>query len=426
MNPFPILRASLARNPFTVLLFIGLIALAAALGVAVGAQERALRQGSARAADKFDLIVAAPGGRTDLLLSTVFLRPSAVELLTPEATAKALNDPDAVFAAPLAFGDQAAGSPVIGTSAAFVEHLSGGLAEGRLFAAQEEAVVGALVAVGPGGALEIRHGDADSLGGGLDADAYEDHDDHDHEHGDEDHGHDHADVDSHGSIAVVGRMRPTGTPWDRAVVVPVEYVWTTHGLGDGQASGAERIGPPWDAARLPGVPAIVMRPESVPAAYGLRARYRTAESTAFFPAEALLDLYEVMGGATRIMSALILTAQILVAAAILAGLLAVLDLQRRRFAMLRALGAPAGFVLLTVWLYVAVMVVAGAVLGLALGWGLSALASGAIGRATGIAFVAQPGWREVGGVGLLAAAALLMALPTAWRVYRRSSVEALR
>ncbi len=432
MNPLPILRAGLARDPFTAALFVGLIALAVALGVVVSSQERALRQGSARAADKFDLIVAAPGSQTELLLSSVFLRPSAVELLPPSAAARALNDPDAAFAAPLAFGDNVGGSPVVGTSAVFVEHLSGGLAEGRIFAAHEEAVVGALVPTRVGESVEIRHGDADSAGGGLDADSYEeDHDDHDHAHDHDhedhdDHDHAHGDPHSHGDVKVVGRMRPTGTPWDRAVVVPVEYVWETHGLGDGHNPGEDRIGPPWEASRLPGVPAVVMRPESVPAAYGLRARHRTAESTAFFPAEALLDLYEVLGGAQRIMSLLTLTAQILTASAILAGLLAVLDLQRRRFAMLRALGAPASFVFLSIWLQIGVLVVAGAALGLLLGWGLSAFASRLIGEATGIAFTARLGWREFGAVGIFVGASLLLALIPAVRVYRQASVEALR
>ncbi len=38
------------------------------------AQERALRQGRARASDRFDLVVAAPGSQTDLLLKVAFLR----------------------------------------------------------------------------------------------------------------------------------------------------------------------------------------------------------------------------------------------------------------------------------------------------------------------------------------------------------------
>ena len=45
-------------------LFPEFIAQCAGFGVVGRAQERALRQGSARAADGFDLIVAAPGSQT--------------------------------------------------------------------------------------------------------------------------------------------------------------------------------------------------------------------------------------------------------------------------------------------------------------------------------------------------------------------------
>ena len=38
-------------------------------------------------------------------------------------------------------------------------------------------------------------------------------------------------------MTIVGRMRPTGTPWDRAIVVPIEYNWSVHGLGTGHAGG---------------------------------------------------------------------------------------------------------------------------------------------------------------------------------------------
>ncbi len=41
-----------------------LVALATALGVTVTLQERALRLGSARAADKFDLVIGAAGSET--------------------------------------------------------------------------------------------------------------------------------------------------------------------------------------------------------------------------------------------------------------------------------------------------------------------------------------------------------------------------
>ncbi|MFI0843879.1 FtsX-like permease family protein [Mesorhizobium sp. IMUNJ 23232] len=453
MNPLPIVWAALSRNRFTALLFVGLIALAVALGVAISAQERALRLGSARAADRFDLIVAAPGSQTDVLLSVVYLDPTAVELLSPEMTATVLAGERAAFAAPIGFGDSQGGDPVVGTTAGFVDHLSGGLAEGRPFDRINEAVVGALSPHAVGEEFSISHGNADGAGGNADdaAEAHE-HDNHAHEGegGDgEDAGHGHDakeqhqhdgeeahegeaaqeqghDEHHHQAVTVVGRMKPTGTPWDRAIVVPIEYNWAVHGLPIGHADGETRIGPPFDVAKLPGVPAIVIKPENLAAAYGLRDRYRTIASTAFFPAEVLVDLYAVMGNVARIMAALTLAAQVLVVAAILAGILALLDLQRQRFAVLRALGAPRGFVFATVWLYVAGLIAAGALIGLPLGWAFAGLVTRLVSNETGMAMRATLGLTELALVGALLGLGLLLALIPAAMIYRRPVVEALR
>ena len=62
MNPFLVVRATIARHRGTYLLFILLVAVATAIGVGITTQEAALRIGSARAADKFDLMVAGTPG----------------------------------------------------------------------------------------------------------------------------------------------------------------------------------------------------------------------------------------------------------------------------------------------------------------------------------------------------------------------------
>lgn len=451
MNPLPMVRAAIRRNRVTAAVFVALIALAVALGIAISAQERALRLGSARAADRFDLIVAAPGSHNDVLFSVVYLDPTAVELLPPDVSAKLFAEPRAEFAAPIGFGDNHDGAPVVGTTAAFVEHLSGGLAEGRPFAGIDEAVLGALTPGTIGDRLEIGHGHG-GAGGGEDADAVADEHDADAHEGGEDHhegeehhegdGHDHeaetgalaegeaghekGHADQHVEVDVVGRMKPTGTPWDHAVVVPIEYNWRAHGLGTGHAAGETRIGPPFDPAHLPGVPAIVVKPIDVAAAYGLRNLYRTAESTAFFPAEALVDIYAVMGDVAQVMGGLTVAAQTLVIAAILAGIFALLDLQRQRFAVLRALGAPAVYVFATVWLYVAVLIGAGALVGLPLGWAAATAVSSIIAERTGVSMAATIGGTEIGLVALLLILGMLLALVPAALVYRRPVVEALR
>lgn len=447
MNPLPIVLATLRGHRLTCGLFVLLVALAVALGVAVTAQERALRRGSARAADAFDLIVAAPGSQTDVLLAAVYLRPTAMELVPGDTLARLYAEPRARLVAPLAFGDSVHGNVIVGTTAAFVDHLSGGLVEGRPFAAATEAVVGALSPIGLGERLKPVHGmheaesdedhagdaaeeghaddgDRDGEAAGVPADHHDgEAEDHDHD----DHEAEVAEGHEHGlAFTVVGRMRPTGTPWDRAVVVPVEYVWAVHGLASGHAEGETRIGPPFAAERLPGVPAVVVAPDSVAAAYGLRNAYRDSRTTAFFPAEALGELYAILGDVARLLGLLTLATQSLVVAAIAVGVLTLLELYRRRFALLRALGASRAFVFLTVWSFVAGLVAVGAVLGLGLGYGVAVLVSGVLAGSTGIAMPAGIGASEVLLAGGIVAVGALLALVPAAISYRRPPVAALR
>ncbi len=130
MNPLLVVQATIARHLGTYALFILLVAVATAIGVAITAQESALRTGSARAADKFDLVVAAPGSQTDVVLAAIYLRPGTVPLLDPTIVGKALAEPHANISAPLGFGDNIRGAPIVGTVAPFVDHLSGGTAAG--------------------------------------------------------------------------------------------------------------------------------------------------------------------------------------------------------------------------------------------------------------------------------------------------------
>jgi putative ABC transport system permease protein len=399
MNPFPVVRATIARHRGTYLLFILLVAVATAIGVGITTQEAALRIGSARAADKFDLMVAAPGSETDVVLAAIYLRPGTVPLLDPAVVGRVLAEPRAKISAPLGFGDNIRGSPIVGTVPAFVDYLSGGLSEGRVFATEGEAVAGAAAGVAIGESFHAEHGRE--------------------EEGEAPH------VEHAATLTVVGRMKPTGTPWDNSVIVPIEFVWEVHGLPNGHAEGEERIGPPFDSARVPGVPAIVIKPETINAAYGLRTLYRSPASMAFFPAEALVRLYEVLGDIRELMSWLALATQGLVVIAMLAGVMAILTLHRRQFAVLRALGAPRLYIFLCVWTQIAVIAVAGALIGLLLGAGAAMAVSHMITRATGIVLPARIGPDELLLVGGMIVFGLIVATVPAFISYRRSVIQSL-
>jgi len=405
MNPWPLIRAALARYRWSALAFILLVAAGVALSVALVSQERALRSGSARAADRFDLIVAAPGSRTDSLLASVFLRPGNSQLLSPAFSAALLNDTRGSFVSPLAFGDSHHGQPVVGVTAALVDHLSGGLAEGRGFAIRTEAVVGAASALKVGEHFHPAHGvhhNGEAHGGddGLDAHEVE--------------------------ITVVGRMKPTGSPWDRAVMVPVELVWETHNLPAGHAPTSTQLGPPFDQAFTPGIPAAVVRTANLAEAYKLRRAYTGRESMAFFPAEALIQLYSVLGDIRQLMSLLAVVTQALVLLSIIASVFILFRLLTPQFVTLRALGAPRRFVFVVAWGFTASLMIVGIVAGLLGGFGLSFGISWWLAKAIGISLQPQLGWEEVLMASVLLVVGLVLAVLPAWRLQRLSLAGALK
>lgn len=405
MNPWPLIRAALARYRYSAMAFVLLVAAGVTLAVAILSQERALRNGSTRAADRFTLLVAPPGSRTDALFTGVFLRPGSSQLLSPTLTASLLNDKRAAFVSPLAFGDSHRGAPVVGAIAPLVEHLSEGLAEGRVFASPREAVVGATSPLKPGDSFKPAHG---VHHGGM-------------EHGGDD------ELDAHDVlITVVGRMKPTGSPWDRAIVVPIELVWSLHHLPTGHAPGSAQLGAPFDPAFTPGIPAAVVHTPKIAAAYQLRSAYTGKESMAFFPAEALLQLYAILGDMRQLMSLLAVVTQALVLLAIVSSVFILFRLLAPQFATLRALGAPRRYVFAIAWGFTALLVGIGVLAGLAGGWALSFAISSWLAHSTGVSLQPSLGASEllvalaIFGVGLV-----LAALP-AWRMQRAPLTAALK
>ncbi len=400
MNPWPVARAALRRGWRTAAAMALLVALATALGTGVGALERGVRRAAAQAADAFDLVVGAPGSATQLVLTSVYLQPDTVPLMDGAVLARVMAEPEAAWASPIGFGDQWRGHPVVGVTPAFAT-LGGRRApmEGRVFAAEEEAVIGAALPLPLGGRITPQHGRVEAPDGG----------------------HVHEGV----AYAVVGRLPPTGTPWDAAILVPIESVWEIHGLGNGHPPGVERIGPPWEAGP-PAVPAVVVKPRSIAGAYQLRARYRAAGSTAVFPGEVLAGLFRTMGDVRAVLSAMAAATAVLVVAAVFLAFTAVVASRAREHAVLRAIGAPPGFVLAALWLELGVVLTVGIAAGTALGWLGATVAGSVLGRAAGLSVRVVIGWADIGLAAAVLAGGLLAAAIPAVRAGRTAPGAALK
>ncbi|WP_332717957.1 ABC transporter permease [Pelagibacterium mangrovi] len=399
MNPWPIVFASLLRFRYTALAFIFLILAGTALSVAITSQERALRSGSANAAEKFDLVVSPVGSRTDALLTSVYLQPGSSRLLSPEVTANLLNDEQASFVSPLAFGDSHRGYPIIGVTGELVTHLSDGtLPEGRVFADRNEAVAGSDVDIALGQTFSPSHGvhaAADEM---------------------ESEGHD---VD----ITIVGRMARTGSPWDRALIIPVETVWGVHGLEGGQNN---TLGRPYAENAVSGIPAAVIRAESVADTYRLRQKYNTDETMAFFPAEVLIQLYTTLGDVRQVMTLMSLVTQGLVMLSVVASVLILFRLLMPQFVTLRAIGAPRLYIFLIAWGFVAILFTVGIILGVGFGYLVALVLSRVIEAQIGIALTPMIGQPELLLALILWGLGLVIALLPALYLQRQPLAAAMK
>lgn len=410
--------ADLRRFWSGALAVVVLIALSVALSVTVTLQERAVRLGSARAAEKFDLLVGAAGSETQLALSAVFLQPAPLPLMEGAVLSRLANDPRAELAAPVGFGDSAYGHPIVGTTTGLITSLSPSLSQGVMFARLGEAVVGSDVALSTGAEIKPMHGSAEAGG------------------------------ETHTAIAyrVTGRMAPTGTAWDRAILVPIRAVWQRHGMHgdehhehDGDAAephGAEpaaqeegHADAPLDEhfdAQTPGVPAILVKPKTIADAYRLRQEYRTGTTLGVFPAEVLTRLYATLGDARSLLLGIALGTQAIVIAAIVLVTVMHVGSRRRQIGALRALGTPVGSIVTLVWGELFILFAAGILLGIALGYTAALVISARLAASTAIHLPVGFTFDDLWLVGGFAAVAAIISVVPAFSALRSSPAAALR
>ena len=187
------------------------------------------------------------------------------------------------------------------------------------------------------------------------------------------------------------------------------------------------IGPPWDEAELPGVPAIVVEPTSFAAGYRLRQEYRNrSDTTAVFPTEVLVELNRLLGDVRDLVGVIALITQVLVLAAVLLAMIAALAQRRRQLAILRALGASRAYVFATVWFGAATVLALGAALGLAFGYAAALVLARLVEARTGVAMPVALAGQELALVLVTVLIGLLAATIPAILAYRGPVAAGLR
>ncbi|MEI7221334.1 FtsX-like permease family protein [Pectobacterium carotovorum] len=430
-----------------VLVVVLLIATATALSISVSLQERALRMGSAKAADRFDLVIGAPGSETQLVLSSVFLQPSALTLVPAQVLTDLEKNPLVAWAAPVAFGDFYQGMPIVGTTPPLVtDNGKRQLTAGRVFNDGFEAVVGAQTGLTVGSTFSPIHGQVGTEGA-----------------------HAHDDV----TYTVVGVLPADGSAWDKAILVPVNAVWRVHGIhpphgadddhdhnehadhdhgahehhndvhpaegaesDDHHAAVAQPVTAPHDDehgeaeahghAHQAGLPAIVVKPKTIAGAYQLRSLYRSNTTLAVFPGEVLVKLYSMLGDIRELLTYISLGTQGLVGVAV--AMVAVIHLRQRQkqIGALRAFGAPRYGIFTLIWSGLMSLVSVGVLLGVGLGYVAARGIAVVMSEKSGFVLPVTLEWEDIHFVLLLLLVAAVVLTIPAMLSYRQSPATALR
>ncbi len=403
-------KALLKKYKYTNMIFIFLIACSTALSIALISQERSLRQSSAVVANKMPVTITAKGSALDMLLLTSYLQTPAYapEMIPKEQFINILNEPEAEFVAPFGFGDNYNGHLIIGTIKEWVDYVScigdetvktclaqkDNLALGSNFISIGSAVIGADVNLKIGQVIAASHGEAGE--------------------------HTHTGF----PLRITGKMKPSGTAWDRAILTPIEHVWYTHGLPRGHSSkNLDKLGPPFDADFLSSVPAVFVGSYKP---FMLRSKYNNQHVMAFSAGSVLPRLYTIMGDIRNLFSVLTLLTQIMVCAAIISAVLILLKLFQKNIGILRAIGAPQKYIFATLWSYMISLLLMGAILGFAMGYGIAWLISYYIEQKIGITMIVTIGKSEVILVALFLVIGSLISMIPAIFAMGKAPIESLR
>ena len=359
-----------------------------------------------------DLVVGAKGSPMQLILSGVLhldVPPGNVPLAAVQSLQK---NPLIAQVIPISLGDNLQGYRIVGTSLAYLQHYQAKVAQGRVWEAPMQVVLGATVArslgLQPGQTFASAHG----LGAGG------------HAHGDQ-------------TYTVVGILAPQGGVIDRLIVTDTASVWRVHegppaqhandhdGHDDHSEDHAAREA---QVAAAREVTMALVRYASPMAAVSVPRWVNTSTPMqAAAPAVEITRLLHMLGLGTDVLRAF---AGMLLLTAGLSVFIALWNAVRERrgdLALLRMLGAPAhriAFLLLAEAIWLGLL---SSMLGLMLGQGFVLALAWVMGFANTLLSVGMLWPVSLAVVPMLALlVAVLAALLPAWSAYRSNVLELLQ
>lgn len=410
-------RKSLANRRLTSSLTVGSIALSVGLLVGVENIRTGVRDSFSNTVSRTDLIVGTRGGTIQLLLYSVFGIGSPTSNMSYDTYRHWRAHPAVAWTVPYALGDSHRGFRVIGTSDAFYEHYRyrGGqaiaLEQGHRPAAVFELVLGNDVASTLGYGL----GDHISVAHGLSSTGFLQHDDK--------------------PFQVVGILARTFTPVDRAIYVTLQGIEAIH--IDWQTGGPPLPGEAVSAAH---VLALDSLPVTQVTAFFLGAKSRATTLLlqreintwqdeplmAVIPGVALAEMWRTIGYAEdglKIVSGFVVLVGLL---GMLVSIYTSLDSRRREMAILRAVGSGPRRILSLLVLEAGLLATAGALLGVAVTYGLLFVLQPIIENRSGLFIpIRLPSRLQYVYVGAVIVIGFVMGLAPAIKAYRTALHDGL-
>lgn len=348
---------NIAARPTQTLVTALVVALAIALFVAVALLHDALERGVVRASDPFGvLVVGAKGSAQQLVLSTLLLQGNPVGNIPAHIYEELVQDMRVALAVPIAMGDNVGGARIIGTNAAFFELRPSALeppafrlADGALFDADFEAVLGSSAARRLGLAI----GDQFAVGHGVTAGL---------------------ESDTHGERhTVVGVLQPSHTPFDSAVFTSVDSVVAVH-AGESGAMRAPAAAPSEAAAGGPQLTAVLVQPVGFVEQGQLWQEFYTgAVAQAAFPGRELGSLFDLLNQTQVLLRIVGYLAAGMAALTLFLAVYSTADTREHLLAILRGLGAKRATILQVVLWEALLAALLGALVGRLLGYGAAAI-----------------------------------------------------
>lgn len=421
MSPLFVLAARSSWNRRATLVWVLVcIALSTSLLLAFERVRSDMRSSFLQAVSGTDLIVGARTGAVPLMLYSVFRVGNATNNIN-YSSVQALAQHRAVrWVVPISLGDSHRGYSVLGTTTDYFQHFLYGnqqslvLQEGSAFAGTldglYEAVVGAEVAE----ALNYELGQKITLSHGSGASPLT------LEHADK-------------PFTVVGILARTGTPVDRTVHVSLQAIEAIH---LDWAGGAPMPGMNIAAEQAR---KFDLTPKQVTAALvGLKSRaavfnvqrhvnnFQAEPLMAVLPGVALDELWGVVGAGEKALLGMSVMVGVVSLLGLIAVVLAGLNERRRELAVLRAVGARPGHLLVLLALEGALVTLLGVLVGAAMTTLLMAVGAPWLQAHYGV----QLRWAELSGVQLgwvlsIVLAGFFASLWPAWRAYRLSLSDGL-